>query len=308
MPAYHVERSVKITAPSAKVRDVLEDFSEWPKWSPWLCMEPETKLNFFGEPKTVEHGYEWEGKVVGAGKMRLAAKDHQHLTMDLEFLRPFKSRAGIRFDIDQRGDETGVTWHMDGKLPFFMFFMTNAMKTYIGMDYERGLKMLKEYVETGAVKSQSNFAGIVDVSAMNFVGVEDHCSMDKLGDSMKRTLPAAHKLATDQKLTISGSPGTVYNKMDLKNQNFHYTAIMPISESVTGSKHGGAIEPCKALKVIHTGSYEHVGNAWSTVMAHQRTQKLKPHKSQAPFEFYLNDPAETAEEELVTEIYVPIRT
>ena len=40
MPAYHVERSTRIDASESKVLPAIEDFNEWPKWSPWLCMEP----------------------------------------------------------------------------------------------------------------------------------------------------------------------------------------------------------------------------------------------------------------------------
>lgn len=43
---------------------------------------------------------------------------------------------------------------MDGKLPYFMFFMVKMMKNWIGMDYERGLAMLKEFIETGEVISR----------------------------------------------------------------------------------------------------------------------------------------------------------
>ena len=69
----------------------------------------------------------------------------------------------------------------------------------------------------------------------------------------------------------------------------------------------GSIEPCRALKVIHKGSYNHLGNGWSTAMAHQRYKKLRPLKAQCPFEFYPNDPGTTPEDELVTEIFIPVR-
>ena len=42
---------------------------------------------------------------------------------------------------------------MKSQLPFFLFWMVKKMKVYIGMDYERGLKMLKDYLETGLVPS-----------------------------------------------------------------------------------------------------------------------------------------------------------
>ena len=103
---------------------------------------------------------------------------------------------------------------------------------------------------------------------------------------------------------------SVYNHMDLKGARCTYTAALPVSNPATAAPDGiqyGSLRGGRALKVIHTGSYHHLGNAWSTAIANQRQQKLKPSKQQAPFEKYLNDPSETAADQLVTEIYIPLR-
>lgn len=309
MPAFHVERSIVINAPEAKVRPAIENFEEWPKWSPWLCMEPDAKLTYRGTPGQSGHGYDWSGNLTGAGGMEIASNSGGKLDMDLQFLKPFKSQAKVVMLIKPQGDEqTEVTWEMDSSLPFFLFWMVGMMKAMIGMDYARGLKMLKEYVETGTVLSQTEIVGIVDVPQMHYVGVGDECTMDKIGDSMKQTLPAAHELATKNGLGIAGPPGALYHDVNLKEQRCKYTAIVPINSPapIEGGQ-TGSVEPCKALKVTHTGSYQNVGNAWSTIMAYQRHKKLKPLKSQCAFEIYANDPCETAEADLLTEIYLPIR-
>ena len=309
MPAYHVERSIQIGANESQVRPVIEDFSEWPKWSPWLCMEPTAKLNVFGTPGQSDHGYDWDGELVGAGSMKIAAVDQGIQHMDLAFLRPFKSTAKVMLETKPIGDsQTEVTWHMDGKMPFFLFFMIGMMKSMIGMDYARGLKMLKELVETGSVKSKTEIVGIVDVPQSHYVGVEAHCTMDEIGDSMGQTLPAAFECATDNQIEMQGPPGALYHQVDLKQQKCHYTAIVQTESAaqINGVK-TGTITTCKALKINHTGSYHHLGNAWSTAMAYQRYKKLKPLKSQCAFELYPTDPSETAEEDLITEIFVPLR-
>lgn len=46
MPAFQVKRSIIINAPVNDVKASLIDFRQWPIWSPWLIMEPETKLNY----------------------------------------------------------------------------------------------------------------------------------------------------------------------------------------------------------------------------------------------------------------------
>jgi effector-binding domain-containing protein len=309
MPAYHVQRSVRINADDSKVRPAIEDFNEWPKWSPWLCMEPTARISVFGTPGQTDHGYDWDGELVGAGSMRIASVGQGKQHMDLAFLRPFKSKAKVMFEIKPIGDaQTEVTWHMDGKMPFFLFFMIGMMKAMIGMDFARGLKMLKEYVETGSVKSKIEIAGIVDVPNIHYLGVEAHCTMDEIGDSMGKTMPAVHKCVVENHIETVGPPGSLYHDVDLKRQTFHYTSIVQTkSPTKLGGVETGTIAPCKALKVIHTGSYDHLGNAWSTAMAYQRYKKLKPLKSQCSFEFYSNDPDNTPAEDLITEIFVPIR-
>lgn len=309
MPSYHVERSIRISAPEAKVRAATADFSEWPKWSPWLCMEPTTDVQVHGAPGEPGHGYSWSGDLVGAGSMEITSVDNGVQRMDLAFLRPFKSQAKVAMHVAAAAnDETDVTWQMDGKMPFFLFFMIKMMKVWIGMDYERGLKMLKEYVETGAVKSQTQIEGIVDAPGFHYVGVEARCNNDQMGPSMQKTMPAAHQAATDAGAELSGPPGTLYHDFNMKEKTCHYTSFVPIAtqQDVAGAK-SGSVGPCRALKIVHRGTYDHLGNAWTTAMAYQRNKKLKPDKSRCGYEFYPNDPADTPEEELITEIYVPVR-
>lgn len=306
MPAINVERSVRINAPRSKVRSAIDNFAEWPKWSPWLCMEPSANVNVFGTAGQIGHGYDWKGELVGAGGMKLAGKSDNHVDMDLEFLKPFKSKAKVKMTIKSvNDDETDVIWHMNSKLPFFLFFMVGMMKRMIGMDYTRGLKMLKEYVETGDVPSETKIIGIVDVPAMDYVGVDGECAMNNIGESMDEKMCELQKAVAS--LDKQGPPGAVYRDVDLKNQHCDYTVFVPV-KAAQGAGGAGNIKPCKAIKIIHQGSYRHLGNAWSTAMSYQRYKKLKPLKAQPCFEVYSSDPESTPEKEIVTEIYIPIRS
>lgn len=305
MPAYHVDRSVRINAAVSKVRPAIENFAEWPKWSPWLCMEPDAKLEVYGTPGQPGHGYDWKGDLVGEGGMNLASVGENEIDMDLNFLKPFKSKAKVKMEIRSVGEnETEVTWNMDGEMPFFLFFMVGMMKTMIGADYARGLKMLKEYVETGDVLSETKIVGIVDVPGMEYVGVDGESSMAEIGDSFPHTMCKLKELVAD--LEPNGQPGAVYRKVDLKKQHCEYTAFVPV-KTAAGNTAAGSIKACKAIKVVHQGSYDNLGNAWSTAMSYQRYKKHKPLKKQYCFELYPSDPETTPEKEIVTEIYVPIR-
>lgn len=301
MPKLAVEKSIEINASAAKVRTVIQDYQQWVVWSPWLCMEPEAQLKFAGTAGSTGHSYSWEGDMVGAGHMELTAIETDTDRMNLTFLKPFKSKAKVEFEttaID--ADNTRVTWRMDSSMPFFLFFMVGTMKSMIAMDYDRGLRMLKEYVETGAVTSTIEVLGIVDVQAINYVGESADCPLNDMQRSMEQTFA---KLS--QK--TGGNPvedycGSIYHSMNVKTQHCGYTCFAPVDEA----RATGSIAACKALKVVHTGSYQHLGNAWSTANSYQRHKKMKKNKHIHPFEIYRNDPETTPASDLVTDIFLPV--
>ncbi len=311
MPKYHVEKSIVINAPVDDVLPLTRDYNQWPAWSPWLCMEPDATVQFHGTPGEVGHGYSWSGELVGAGEMHTTAHEGTVHNMDLKFLKPFKSTATVSLDIQPVGeDKTNVTWHMWSAMPFFLFFMTRTIKNMIGMDYERGLKMLKEQAETGKVNSKLEIAGVVDIPETHYVGLTAECPVSDISASMKNTMPRVDSHATEQNLQRTDIPaGSIYNKMNLKNGECVYTSIIPVKQPATSSAEvtHGTINAGKAIKVTHRGSYSHLGNGWATAMAFQRYKKHKPLKSQPPYELYLNDPRHTEEQDLVTEIYIPVR-
>lgn len=309
MPKFHIERSININAPVEQVRAVIQDYQQWEIWSPWLCMEPSAKLDVEGTAATPGHAYSWTGDMVGAGRMELSAIEGETDFMDLTFLKPFKSTAEVRFvttPVD--AGNSRVTWHMDSGLPVFLFFMVGTMKAMIGMDYERGLKLLKEYVETGTTTSNTEIVGVVNVPATGYAGLSEASQLQSLSQSMQETFPKVMALLPAKPASVDGkdSPqlcGAIYHKMDIKTQHCEYTAFAQVDQAhATGS-----IPECRALKVIHTGSYHHLGNAWSTVNSYQRHKKMKLNKGVSPFEFYMNNPEHVAPEDLVTEVYLPVK-
>lgn len=310
MPAFNVVRTIEIDAPASRVRDVISDFNTWPIWSPWLRMEPDSKLSFVGIAGELGHGYDWEGKKVGAGGMIMTALDANRLEADLTFLKPWKSKAAIVFDFESIGDnKTRVNWHMDSSLPFFMFFMVNKMKAFIGNDYDRGLRMLKDHIETGKIESNTSVEGIVHVPSVLYAGKQYASHMNDLSESMGKAFPEVAQTLSAANADINGAPFCLYNKMDIVKGDFEYIAALPVASSVSGDS--GLIckerPTCQAYKVTHVGSYKHLGNAWATVMHDLQHFKHKLDKRNPAIEVYINDPETTPAAELITEIYLPIR-
>ena len=53
------------------------------------------------------------------------------------------------------------------------------------MDYERGLRMLKEWIETGEILSETTIRGIETVGPLRMAGVRKTCPVSEIGTSMK---------------------------------------------------------------------------------------------------------------------------
>lgn len=307
MPAYHVARSIVIDASADKVLAALKDYRQWPVWSPWLILEPDCPLDFSENQGEVGANYAWNCQMIGEGSMRLTSVSDQRLEMDLVFLRPFKSNATVVFDIEPEGGAQKVTWHMHGSLPFFMFFMTKMMKAWIGMDYDRGLRMLKSYVETGEVKSQLEIVGSSETAEICYVGIENSCpSLDAIAPVMEKDYASLVALFEEKGWEPSQPPFSLYYSMDKVTTGMEFISAFPVAQPVT-------VEPpfvCRTLPaaktyvVQHKGEYQFLGNAWGMAMTAVRHHKIKIKKKPVGLERYLNDPrdADTTPEELLTEV------
>jgi len=158
----------------------------------------------------------WNGKLIGSGDMELTEVSDNMLRYDLNFQKPFKSSAKVRYQLSEADGQTTVEWIMDGKLPWFLFFMTKVMKVFIGMDYERGLTMLKEYAETGKVASSLELIGEGELQEMYYMGIEGASSLKEIDEIMQKDFSSFHnsrcgtprRVATHHKLSTFNKPST----------------------------------------------------------------------------------------------------
>jgi len=310
MPAYQVKRSIVINKPAADVKASLIDFRQWPIWSPWLIMDPESQLNFSELQSQVGANYNWDGKLTGAGEMELKDITDQQLSLKLQFKRPFKSTAKVYFELEEEGQSsTRVTWKMESKLPFLLFFMAKNIKAYIGMDYDRGLRMLKDYLETGSVLSVVQIEGVSKIQPQYFIGLERTCAISDLSKVKDDDFSYLLKYLEGHDIPLTSAPFTMVNSYDVVNQTSSFVTAIPVNQETKVSLPliGGVLKEQKGFRVSHTGAHEHLGNAWSTAMAYSSAHRIKPRKNPMGFEFYMNDPATTEKADLLTEVFLPIK-
>ena len=150
----HVERSATIQAPAQRIFDLINDFHNWPRWSPWEKLDPAMKKDMGGPPSGVGSFYGWEGNSkAGKGRMEITESDPpSRVKLDLNFIKPFKSDNVTTFNLEPRDAGTNVHWTMDGPAPMMtkvmMVFMN--MDKLIGRDFDEGLANLKRVAESTA--------------------------------------------------------------------------------------------------------------------------------------------------------------
>jgi Polyketide cyclase / dehydrase and lipid transport len=148
---FAVQRSVSIQAPAAKIYPLINDFRQWPMWSPWEKLDPAMKRSLSGASSGPGAVYAWDGSSkVGAGRMEIMeSTEPAKVAIQLDFLKPFEAHNIAEFTLVPKGGATEVTWTMRGPATFITKLMGVfvSMDSMIGKDFEAGLANLKATAE-----------------------------------------------------------------------------------------------------------------------------------------------------------------
>lgn len=307
MPKLVISKSVHINATAEKVYSVISDFNQWQVWSPWMIMDPKVKVTVAPDAQY----YEWEGDSVGSGNMTIIGF-HEFASVDynLLFLKPWKSKAKVRFEIKPVGEGVMVTWFMDSSLPFFMFWMKKLTEAFIGMDYNRGLMMLKDYVEEGLVPSKLDFIGENSFEESAFIGLKNTCSKDEMQTKKQADFDKLWQVTEAHKDLVDGKGFCIYHKWDMVKDEIEYTVgiqMKAMPENLDDGFVKGQLNPSKTYRLGHVGPHRHLGNAWSTMYSLQRSKVFKANKKIHPFEVYTNLPSEVDENDLSTVVHFALK-
>ncbi|MFJ9387927.1 SRPBCC family protein [Nocardioides sp. NPDC101246] len=145
MTDYEVSRSAVLPGDIGRIHALLDDFHEWPAWSPWEGLDPDMSRTYSGAESGVGARYAWSGnKRAGAGAMEITESTPERIEVALEFLKPFKSRSTVSFDLATVVDGTRLTWTHAGSVSGVMGVMARfySMEKAIAPDMEKGLANL----------------------------------------------------------------------------------------------------------------------------------------------------------------------
>ncbi|MDC0325642.1 SRPBCC family protein [bacterium] len=307
MPKFSIQKAIQINVSVEEAFESVWDFRQWNSWSPWIIAEPDCELSYADDGKS----YTWDGKIIGSGQMEVLEElPGNCIQYRLTFLKPWKSVSDVTFLFAQKDEGVEVTWTMNGSLPWFMFFMKSMMTAAIGMDYERGLNMLKDHLETGEVPSKLEFQGVVDFQGIKYLGVRSRCAIPEIGPKMQKDFGRMVSWLKEQEVESNGKPFAIYHDFQIAKGITEFTCCIPvnsISTKLPDEMLSSELPNCKAYQIKHTGPYRHLGNAWSAGIMHSRAKVFRQDRKAPTFEIYESDPHTTPENDLVTVLHFPLK-
>lgn len=151
----HVERSIVINAPAAKIFAEVNSLQKWTAWDPWTKKDPNTLNKYIGPESGVGNTNTWKSdhKEVGSGSQTIT-ESVPNETIKSKMLfgdagEEYGEAIGF-FHFTSEGENTKVVWGMDmdlGMNPMARYFGL-MMDGTIGKDFEQGLNNLKAHVES----------------------------------------------------------------------------------------------------------------------------------------------------------------
>ncbi len=147
-----VQRATTIAASPEKIFPLVNDFKNWPAWSPYEKKDPAMKRSLSGAPNGKGAVYEWDGNAqVGKGRIEIAdAKAPSRVTIKLDMIKPMEGHNLVNFTFEPAGSATRVTWAMQGACGAYIAKLMGLflnMDKMVGRDFEAGLASLKALAE-----------------------------------------------------------------------------------------------------------------------------------------------------------------
>ncbi len=314
--SYDISRTKIIKAPVQVVYNNVNDYKNWPEWSPWIEQEPTASL-IFGEKTSGEGAsYGWNGAILGEGNMEtVGVKTNEIINQKITFIKPFESESDIYWSFKPVEDGTEVTWGMKGELDFisraYMAF-TGGMDKQVGSDYDRGLFKLDSVLQVNMKKFSVTVNGTTTHGGGYYLYSTTSCKIDEFTTKMQEMMPKVSMYAQKNKIPMAGAPFTLFHKYDEENNAVMFSCAVPVSERViTESGSGiltGMLKPFKALKITLKGNYSNSKEAWETAYKYIADNKLEQVAGSAALEVYLTDSINTPNPaDWLTEIYIPVK-
>lgn len=139
-----------------------------------------------------------------------------------------------------------------------------------------------------------------DVEAQNTIAIRTRCATQDLPQVLGKVYDALMKYMDETGVQPSSAPFVGYFNMDMQDLDIEagFPVAVPIVEK--GEIKPSTIPAGKQLSCMYKGPYSQIESAYNAVMDHIAANNYT--WTGICYEFYLNDPVDTHESELLTKI------
>lgn len=311
----HVERSVTIDAPVGVVFAQVNGFRHFNDWSPFVAVMPDATYAFEGPDFGVGAKMAWEvsgPKAETGGQTVVASSPYERVDVELDLGKQGKAQSAFLLQPENGG--THLTWTFDTDFGFDIFgrYRGLLLDRQLGPLYAQGLTNLKRIAEALPKVDWSDLEiGIAVVPSTTIAYATGSSSADptEISAAMAATYGLVLGFVSTNGLQLAGQPLAITNYWD--ERGFGFDAGIPVSGAPTrgagpdspvrmGETYGGRV-----VRAIHVGPYSGLDTTSEKIEAYIVAHSLE--KNGRPWDVFVSDPGNVPEDELVTEMYYPVK-
>jgi effector-binding domain-containing protein len=151
------------------------------------------------------------------------------------------------------------------------------------------------------------FGEEVILPARTIVYLKGHGTWDAAFDTLVDAFKSLNQYLDKQGIKPDGKPMTIYTQTD--DTGFNFEAAMPIAQAPADPPKGdiavGQAPSGKALKFAHRGSYDAMDSTYEAITNHLDEKRLEA--KDLFIEEYVTDPVTTNPDQLVINVFVPVK-
>src|SRR5210317_1802222 len=189
---FSFNRSKVIKAPVSMIFNKVNDYKNWPSFSPWIEQEPNAELTYGDKTSGVGGNYAWNGEILGEGSMKtLNVEENELIEQHIQFIKPFKSESHINWTFEPTQEGTKVTWKMAGKQDFMTKMYTTfagSIEDMTGPDFERGLFKLDSVVTADMKKYSITVNGLTEHGGGFYIYNTTSCKISDIEPKMQEMM------------------------------------------------------------------------------------------------------------------------
>jgi hypothetical protein len=139
---YQVRKSIEIDANASTIHDLVSDFNQWPKWSPWEKIDPSIKFTL-GAPSAGTGAHQSWISEWGNGEMTITSLNDEKMAFNILFNNDHIVIGTLELTSSQA--KVTVTCNIEGQatMPFLSGYMAIISKDILENMIVLGLNNLK---------------------------------------------------------------------------------------------------------------------------------------------------------------------